>query len=87
MSIKDGGPAFPCPEVSQNQATGEITIYQWSGSMTLRDYFAAKAMEMHGTALAEMESVSEAAWDEYIACRAYKTADAMLAAREKTNGQ
>jgi hypothetical protein len=40
--------------------------------MTLRDYFAAKAMQ------GMMDSVCS---DEYIARAAYKMADAMLAAR------
>jgi hypothetical protein len=41
-------------------------------------------MEMHGTAL--LHRISEKGWDEGIANFAYETADAMLAAREKTNG-
>lgn len=51
------------------------------GGMTLRDYFAAKAMQLHGEMLSNMAIDGEEAWDEYIAKRAYKTADAMLKAR------
>lgn len=49
----------------------------------LRDEFAAKAMQMHGAMLSDMEIDGEEAWDEYVAKRAYKTADAMLKAREQ----
>lgn len=77
MSKNDGGPAFPIVASSLE--------YVCVSGMTLRDYFAAKAMELHGAALAKMESDSEEAWDEFIANRAYKTADAMLAEREKDN--
>ena len=50
-------------------------------AIDLRDYFAAKAMQMHGEMLSDMAIDGEEAWDEYIAKRAYKTADAMLKAR------
>lgn len=39
----NGGPAFPIPVVSQNQATGETSIWQTEGGMSLRDYFAVHA--------------------------------------------
>jgi hypothetical protein len=58
---KTGGPAFP---------TG--TAY---AGMTLRDYFAAKAMQ------GMMVQIEEPNCD-YIAKQVYKMADAMLAARE-----
>jgi hypothetical protein len=50
--------------------------------MTLRDYFAAKAMQMHGDALSGIATDSSAEWDELIARRAYETADGMLKARD-----
>lgn len=42
----DGGPAFPLlADLSQNQASGEITIHQTSApGMSLRAYFAAAAL-------------------------------------------
>jgi len=69
MSDNTGGPAFPVPDIDgSNVCEG----------MTLRDYFAAKAMEgllaqSQGTALGS--PVEQAA--EY----AYAMADAMLCAR------
>jgi len=69
MSKNNGGPAFPGLHPSK-----ECT-YKDSG-MTLRDYFAAKAMQgllQYAYAHADRASV------------AYKVADAMLAEREKDN--
>jgi hypothetical protein len=60
-----GGPAFP---------RGEI---QTAPGMTLRDYFAAKAMQGDFNA-----GVSDNEFDA-VAKRAYKAADAMLKARGK----
>ncbi|MAG68400.1 MAG: hypothetical protein Tp138OMZ00d2C19078221_53 [Prokaryotic dsDNA virus sp.] len=67
MSKDTGGPAFPWGE------HGTVL-----GGMTLRDYFAAKAMaSMH----------TNPYWDDKsyraIADAAYQQADAMLAEREK----
>ncbi len=66
MSKTDGGPAFPSRPADMESG------------MTLRDYFAAKAMQgllaqSNGTALSSDVSIAA----EY----AYKTADAMLKAR------
>jgi hypothetical protein len=65
-----GGPAFPLvipPE------------HSYSTGMTLRDYFAAKAMQ--STFDSPIETTSEGKY--YIAMHAYKMADAMLKAREQ----
>jgi hypothetical protein len=75
--MKDtGGPAFPLhSEVRPSLDT------DWCG-MTLRDYFAAKAMQslMH-TQYADMTYEGEPA---AMAFEAYRLADAMLAERSKT---
>jgi hypothetical protein len=67
MTTNTGGPAF---------AVAELANIKWEG-MTLRDYFAAKAMQTY--------MISEI-WnpDTYksAARSAYKVADAMLEARE-----
>jgi hypothetical protein len=83
--MSTGGPAFP---------TGLITdprngqIIGGSNGMTLRDYFAAKAM--HGFALSpwsdyeEMETFTRKDYARYcnsVAESAYEFADAMLKAR------
>ncbi len=68
MSKETGGPAFPCDLTMYDQ---EI-VNQFQG-MTLRDYFAAKAMpELIG--FGSPENGAEVA---------YKWADAMLKAREQ----
>ena len=59
-----GGPAFPCPTISIGQHQG----------MTLRDYFAAKAME----GLLANDNIDA----QQIAKAAYIMADAMLKARD-----
>lgn len=75
--IEDGGPAFPV----QNAAA-------WQGhGMTLRDYFAAKAMQGVCAGNPEYMPVCVDQSDDpsdvvLIARTAYAMADAMLAARE-----
>lgn len=76
---KDGGPAFPVMTTRwDNGNTGEIN-FSHEGGMTLRDYFAGKAMNGMATACG---------WEggpfEKIASDAYKIADAMLKAREQS---
>lgn len=83
MRKNNGGPAFPCETIGVDEH-GEFRS-PWQG-MTLRDYFAAKAMQIM--------------WDAYdkgycglnnqdepnaaiIASGAYAMADAMLAARDQ----
>ena len=71
-TINDGGPAF-ATQLETNRDGYAIT-----GGMTLRDYFAAKAMQ---GLCAHPESPD---WDESdIAKSAYDQADAMLKARAK----
>lgn len=70
MSEKDGGPAFPTLET-------ETLHPQWG--MTIRDYFAAHAINgMLATAI-----FPEGWTPEKMAGAAYKFADAMLIARSK----
>ena len=70
-TINDGGPAFPLQSIGPEFAPG------YAG-MTLRDYFAARAMQ--GMA-AHPESDKWPA--DGIAKAAYQQADAMLAARKE----
>jgi hypothetical protein len=67
MSEKTGGPAFPF--------TGD-----WEG-MTLRDYFAAKAMIAILVEVGRSHGVAHTL-DDKIAQQSYIVADAMLRARE-----
>ncbi len=74
MSDKTGGPAFPTTWlVDQYGTKGE-----WEG-MTLRDYFAAKAM----LAMLAHPNSSNTAGPESYATAAYTMADAMLKERDK----
>jgi hypothetical protein len=69
--IKGGGCAFPFSiEIDDNKSMA------YSHGMTLRDYFAAKAMQAD---LTDGRHEDQFAW---CAERAYKMADAMLKARE-----
>jgi hypothetical protein len=73
--MKDGGPAFPVPaELCQ-----DLTVQEQRG-MTLRDYFAAKAMQ--GMLANDIECGPEQV--PIIVASAYVLADAMLAERSKT---
>lgn len=70
----NGGPAFPFGQT--DSMSGQLVNGWGSEGMTLRDYFAAKAMQ---GALANPE-VKETA--EALSEWAYEIADAMLKARE-----
>jgi len=73
MSKETGGPAFP--------TTKESHLMICSEGMTLRDYFAAKAMQ----SLCSFELTNRRSSDPAvtIAENAYKVADAMIAQRKK----
>ena len=90
QKIETGGPAFPChPEIIPHRD------HDFAG-MTLRDYFAAKAMQGVVSSIATEDdyrrlsghaSASGLTVSEWIARDAFKQADAMLKAREVKNGQ
>ena len=75
-NIKTGGPAFPCGLI--DPSTPQDAVEPIYPGMTLRDYFAAKAMQTY--------MINEV-WnpDTYkgAAITAYRVADAMLAARSQ----
>lgn len=90
---KDGGPAFPLntpkwhEQVSDQGSSGDV---DFTMGMTLRDYFAAKAMQGELAAMQDPEGeicgVALDAPDDTLARLAkhyYRLADAMLAARAK----
>lgn len=88
MSAREnGGPAFPCGEsYSTTDLAGNTTTHRKGPlkyGMTLRDYFAAKAMQ---AMLAG--HISHYGHENYwapqaLASEAYERADAMLKEREK----
>jgi hypothetical protein len=70
-NTNNGGPAFPAEVWSSDG------VPEHSEGMTLRDYFAAKAMP---TIYAEALGGED--WRDDVAREAYRMADAMLKARE-----
>ncbi len=78
MKDKTGGPAFPTSEWT---ADGEH-IKEHHG-MTLRDYFAAKALPSTVIVCVNDHRAGKT-YHEYCAEQSYKMADAMLEAREAT---
>lgn len=78
MTKNTGGPAFPMPEFS----IGHAKYQSREAGMTLRDYFAAKAMQ------AEIANHPPSYWRSngnytFLSRYAYRMADAMLKEREK----
>jgi hypothetical protein len=70
--INDGGPAFPRDHAHIGH-----------NGMTLRDYFAAKAMQAYIQAhIAGQTALEGEGFDRAISKWSYETADAMLKARE-----
>lgn len=78
--FNDGGPAFPCEwdYIGTNRAA--------ANGMSLRDYFAAKAMQ--GQLCAQDGGESFGIWEDFskLAAEAYAIADAMLSERAKATG-
>jgi hypothetical protein len=73
--MKDtGGPAFP-----EHEWNNDAQRYLVNGGMTLRDYFAAKALQAHIT-----HDGSDDICETGVARWAYELADAMIAERSKT---
>ena len=67
-NTNNGGPAFPCDHIVDDDGLS------LASGMTLRDYFAAKAMQA-------LTSNMDLSYDE-TAEMAYEQADAMLKARQ-----
>jgi hypothetical protein len=75
MTKNTGGPAFP-HEYFDKQLNQKRVMH----GMTLRDYFAAKAMQGDISSFSDDKDPGDVA--SVIAERAYQIADAMLKARE-----
>jgi hypothetical protein len=74
MNKDNGGPAFPVLEVTHDETYQNVEIQH--GGMTLRDYFAAKALSLTASCFTQEEL---ATWDyRHFAEHAYGVADAML---------
>ena len=70
-------PAFPCDWIDRDSTGKQVVIQQFSG-MTLRDYFAAKAMAAMLVQDAFVQNWSNGKVAEY----AYDVADCMIIQRE-----
>ena len=85
MSNNNGGPAFPLPRHTRKYCDKTQDYIQDDG-MTLRDYFAAKAMQSAYFHFSGDENGHTKHWTaEGLAESAYSMADAMLKAREVGN--
>jgi len=79
MNTNDGGPAFPHAKVDMNGWAED----QLADGMSLRDYFAARAIPMAAECEANAPTGARGETTyQGIAERCYLLADAMLAARE-----
>ena len=74
----DGGPAFPIPPAGTGDPRDSMTV--GSSGLSLRDYFAARALQ------GMLADTGCGGPFEAYAKDAYLHADAMLAERSKTNG-
>lgn len=70
----DGGPAFP----GGFRETDDDNVHPFYQGMTLRDYFAAKAMQAYSSSPEWRVDMPQ----DGTALAAYRMADAMLRARE-----
>ena len=77
LQPNDGGPAFPMPAHTSTIGEQARPIY----GMSLRDYFAGKALEGAAHRL-----INPYEYRDILASDCYQIADAMLAAREGKEG-
>jgi hypothetical protein len=84
--INDGGPAFPQLCTAWNDDAHKYELSMSLDGMSLRDYFAAKAMQPLTRTVQKNGKTGPDAGDDdfvWVARRAYMLADAMLKAREQ----
>lgn len=77
----NGGPAFPRPKSPKGEYTDSDVPGAQTG-MSLRDYFAAKAMQGFAANTSVIDSDNPNAIS-FVVATAFKVADAMLAERTK----
>ena len=84
-TINDGGPAFPQPIATAQDGAMYCSIEKSAdlGGMSLRDWFAGQALAGWLASFGDDAQHPIDKTGEVIATQAYKTADAMLAARSK----
>lgn len=74
-NINTGGTAFPVADIQSAEPNTSDEMVAMARGMTLRDYFAAKAMQ------GMMADTNLTGLPEEFASRSYAVADAMLKAR------
>lgn len=80
--LRNGGPAFPSGAVVEKYPNGEAKSR--ASGMTLRDYFAAKALTaLVGVVGMPEDQKKDELWNSDMARQAYELADAMLERRER----
>lgn len=82
MENNEGGPAFPQP-CTENGYAANTPYGMAGGGMSMRDYFAAKALPaVYSDYCASAEKIGfDEGWKVGVAMDAYAMADAMLKAR------
>ena len=84
--MNTGGPAFPhVADIVQMQGNSAIVKSFTQNGMTLRDYFAAQALQslMQNFLANKLDLKDPMNWMDGLAGDAYSMADAMLKAREQ----
>lgn len=84
MKIENGGAAFPGKLPMSDVRSDEARDFAHFGGMTLRDYFAAKAMQSFLVGSVLPPGFDYAEQMAHMAAIAYGAADCMLVAREVT---
>lgn len=86
MSRDTGGPVFPVLERSYEDRRDGGTLYETTPGMTLRDYFAAKALPAIIAAYIEANGrcIGTEHFPRNVPTLAYQMADAMITERSKS---
>ena len=85
MSDKNtGGPAFPCDNIVVRKPNGSLSDHVSDPGMTLRDYFAAKAMQALIAHHGDVSSICDRDSRVSLHFAAYDHADRMLEMRDKS---
>ena len=85
-AVDYGGPAFPNFEAADQRGYGGKLDHLPMGGMSLRDYFAAKAMQgmlAYSPADPKDNYLTGACTPSVMASHAYEMADAMIAVRKR----
>ena len=85
LAPADGGPAFPRIDGMEQGDYGRTHIHV-TGGLTVRDYFAGRALQgfLSDSNNSESTKGDEKHWTEAVARLAYQIADAMLKARARS---